>query len=197
MTIQDSADGPPRPKWYRKRWVQFVAVGLTGLIVGGVTGSGSASDADARAAAAQSQVASAQSEAQAADARAQAAEVQTSAANGKATDATAAAEAKLKGEQAALDQRSAALDDREKKIGGAEAAAKANTFAGDGVYIVGQDIQPGTYKSTGGELCYWARHNKNNEILDNHAAPGATVVVVLASDFSLEVKGCADYTKSG
>ncbi len=185
------------PAWYRKHWVQLVAVGLVGLGIGGASGSGSASDADARATAAQSQVASAQDEAQAANARAQAAEVQASVAGGKAADAKAAAEAKLKAQQVVLDQRSAALDDREKKISGAEVTAKANTFAGDGVYIVGQDIQPGTYKSSGGELCYWARHNKANEILDNHAAASATVVVVLPSDFSLEVKGCADYIKAG
>lgn len=92
----------------------------------------------------------------------------------------------------------AALEARAKEVGAAEAEAAANSFAGDGVYIVGDDIKPGTYKSAGSpDLCYWARKSQGGDILENHAGAGPTVVVVRAGDFSLEVQGCAEFQKTG
>ncbi|NUV60431.1 hypothetical protein G6W55_12125 [Streptomyces sp. CAI-85] len=41
-----------------------------------------------------------------------------------------------------------------------EAAGPATTFSGEGEYLVGEDIKPGTYKTAGpeGEFgCYWER----------------------------------------
>jgi hypothetical protein len=65
------------------------------------------------------------------------------------------------------------------------------------MYLVGRDIQPGTYKGEAGadfaDSCYWARlSNVAGEldgILANDNATGQFYVQVAASDFALST-GC-------
>lgn len=63
-----------------------------------------------------------------------------------------------------------------------------------GTYLVGSDIQPGTYKGQGGNditsSCYWERLRSVSggfdSILANDNATGQYYVQVLASDFALK-----------
>lgn len=167
--------------WIRKRWVQLLAAGIVGLIIGSASGGGGPTKADLDAA----------------NKRASDFQAQVITAQQEASTAKTSAEAALTEERAKIAASQKALDAREAKIGGAESAAKANTFDGDGVYIVGQDVQAGTYKSAGGQTCYWVRKNKNGDIIDNHLGSGPTVVVIRTTDFSIEVSGCEPFTKSG
>jgi multidrug resistance efflux pump len=52
--------------------------------------------------------------------------------------------------EASLKQKETALAAREQAVGVAEAQVAANTIDGDGTFLVGDDVQPGTYKSAGG-----------------------------------------------
>lgn len=185
-----SSDAPSTAKasWYTRRWVHVIAALLLGLGIGAAGGSSSASDADKKAAAAELRAVTAEAEASRASAESQVAQE-------LAAVAQSEAEASVKAERDALAAQKAALDARERRISGAEAAAKASEFEGEGIYLVGSDIRPGTYKSAGGDGCYWARHNKANDILDNHIGNGPTVVTVRSSDFSLEVNNCATFRK--
>lgn len=63
-----------------------------------------------------------------------------------------------------------------------------------GTYIVGRDIQAGTYKGTAGEgfeSCYWARlsglSGDFNELIANDNAEGQFYVEVVSSDFALTI----------
>jgi hypothetical protein len=65
-----------------------------------------------------------------------------------------------------------------------------------GVYLVGRDIEAGTYRGQAGEdileSCYWARLrnvNGDNDILANDNATGQYFIEVLPTDFALRV-GC-------
>lgn len=186
--------------WLRNRWVHVAGAGVIGLLLGAAVGAADGGDEERL----RQELASAQTlaetnaelarttEAQLATAKKQAADAQAA-----ADGAKSAAEAEIKGRADELAAKEAQLVEREKAVGLAVAEVAANTFEGNGVYIVGDDIQPGTYKSDGGELCYWARHDKANDILDNHLGAGPTVVVVRATDFSLEVNGCAPFRKTG
>jgi len=65
-----------------------------------------------------------------------------------------------------------------------------------GTYIIGRDIQPGTYKGqagTGLDTCYWARlSGVSGEFVDliaNDNAEGQFYVEVDATDFALKT-GC-------
>lgn len=62
---------------------------------------------------------------------------------------------------------------------------QASEFPGDGMYLVGKDIQAGTYKSSGGG--YWARlsgaSGDTNTIITNDNSSGNTIATVKNGDF--------------
>ncbi|MBT2419791.1 hypothetical protein J7F01_06080 [Streptomyces sp. ISL-22] len=80
----------------------------------------------------------------------------------------------------------------------------ASTMSGDGgMFRVGVDIAPGTYKSTGNadDSCYWERTKDAEHGLDsiiaNNNVTGAAVVTISASDAYFKTAGCQDWKKSG
>ncbi|MEV0624579.1 hypothetical protein [Nonomuraea wenchangensis] len=76
------------------------------------------------------------------------------------------------------------------------------TFSGDGQYLVGEDIKPGTYKTAGadGLNCYWARlKNASGEltaIIANGNVQGQTRVALKKGEF-FETSGCQDWKRVG
>jgi hypothetical protein len=78
-----------------------------------------------------------------------------------------------------------------------QAEADKNRIQYDGTYLVGRDLNPGTYVSrpTGG--CYWERTDRNGEIIDNNFSNGARVqFTVKPSDFSISVQGCGEWSRA-
>ncbi|MBB5640953.1 hypothetical protein [Cryobacterium roopkundense] len=107
-------------------------------------------------------------------------------------------EADLAAAETAQSTRATELDAREAAVKGAEDVAAANTFAGEGTFRVGADVQPGTYTSDGGSNCYWARLNATgDDIIDNDLSSGPAVVTVQASDGLIKTSRCAPLTKTG
>ncbi|MBM7788904.1 superantigen-like protein SSL4 [Tenggerimyces flavus] len=78
------------------------------------------------------------------------------------------------------------------------------SFAGDGTYVVGEDIEPGRYKSRpsidGAGICYWARLKSTDGDLDsiiaNQLGEGPQTVTIKKSDEAFETSGCADWVKT-
>ncbi|MDG4864309.1 hypothetical protein P8605_39820 [Streptomyces sp. T-3] len=72
-----------------------------------------------------------------------------------------------------------------------------------GMYKVGVDIAPGTYKSSGNtdDMCYWERAKDAEHGLDSIAAndnvSGNAVVTITAKDAYFKTTGCKDWTKTG
>ncbi|GAA3925224.1 hypothetical protein GCM10022244_38420 [Streptomyces gulbargensis] len=72
---------------------------------------------------------------------------------------------------------------------------------GDGVFLVGKDIQPGTYRSDGKDnaLCYWARlSDTTGELEDTIAsgnAKGQTIVKIDTSDKAFQSSDCKPWQK--
>jgi len=64
-----------------------------------------------------------------------------------------------------------------------------NVF-GEGTYEVGVDIAPGKYRSPGGDSCYWARLDANQETIDNDLSSGPTVFTVRDGDGYVELSRC-------
>jgi hypothetical protein len=80
-----------------------------------------------------------------------------------------------------------------------ERTAARNTIPGDGIFAVGSDIEPATYKSSGMSGCYWSRLSTLDtwDIIDNGNTDGPVVLQVLSSDAAVELSGCADFRKVG
>jgi hypothetical protein len=82
-------------------------------------------------------------------------------------------------------------------------AAAAPKVSGDGEYLVGQDIKPGTYKTNGpgdGSMCYWERDKDSsgdfNSIITNGTPTGTGRVTVNKGEV-FKTQGCQDWTKVG
>jgi hypothetical protein len=79
----------------------------------------------------------------------------------------------------------------------------ATKMAGDGgMFRVGADIAPGTYKSTGNtdDSCYWEREKDAEHSMDsivaNDNVNGTAVVTISASDVYFKTSGCQDWKKT-
>ncbi len=83
-----------------------------------------------------------------------------------------------------------------------DSEGEATDFSGDGQYLVGEEIKPGTYKTAGadGPNCYWARlKNASGEltaIIANDNVQGQTRVTVKKGEF-FETSGCQDWKRVG
>jgi hypothetical protein len=85
----------------------------------------------------------------------------------------------------------------------AKTGAPKTGMAGDGMYKVGVDIQPGTYKSTGNadDSCYWERSKDAlhgvDSITANDNVSGTGIVTIAAGDAYFKSTGCTDWHKTG
>ncbi|MBB4930636.1 hypothetical protein F4561_001456 [Lipingzhangella halophila] len=75
-------------------------------------------------------------------------------------------------------------------------ARTSGPWFGPGAFLVGDEIQPGTYYSEG-ELdgCYWERSDSAGEIIDNDfLTSGRRVqVTIAASDYSFNSRSCGTW----
>ncbi|HKN96660.1 MAG TPA: hypothetical protein VJX10_06060 [Pseudonocardiaceae bacterium] len=75
------------------------------------------------------------------------------------------------------------------------APVSPNGFSADGVYVVGQDIPPGTYHTPGGAQCYVAKLRSTNtdDIVDNNNFFGPETVTI--SSGALQISGGCVWSK--
>ncbi len=69
----------------------------------------------------------------------------------------------------------------------------------DGMYLVGSDIQPGTYSSTGTSGCYWERLDaltgEFSTILANDNPRGQAYVEILPTDVAFSTDDCGTWSR--
>jgi hypothetical protein len=109
-------------------------------------------------------------------------------------DQLAAAQAQLTKDQGQLAQDQADVASREKAVGVVEHEIAANTISGDGLYEVGKDMKPGSYRSKGSRACYYAVLNSpdTTDIATNNITDGPAIVTVSSGDY-FETQDCADW----
>jgi hypothetical protein len=69
----------------------------------------------------------------------------------------------------------------------------------DGVYVVGSDMAAGTWHTTGGSACYYARLGSTDteDILDNNNITGPATVTIGSSTKAFEISGGCTWSKRG
>jgi hypothetical protein len=88
-------------------------------------------------------------------------------------------------------------------VGAKAGGTPATRLAGDGgMFGVGTDVAPGTYRSTGNaDGCYWERTkdaaHSLGSIIANNNVTGTAVVTISASDGYFKTTGCHDWRKTG
>lgn len=90
------------------------------------------------------------------------------------------------------------------KVAPASAAAPAAStasIAGDGQFIVGSQIQPGTYQSPGPsaehDTCYWFKKDATGKDVGGDSGKGPTILVVAATDKIISTSFCKPFAKVG
>lgn len=76
-----------------------------------------------------------------------------------------------------------------------------NSPFGEGTFIVGVDIAPGTWRSSEGGTCYWQRTRgfswTVDDIIANENASAPTIVAIAATDKGFTSTRCGTWTKIG
>ncbi|MGQ7787935.1 hypothetical protein SD455_11185 [Nesterenkonia sp. K-15-9-6] len=110
-------------------------------------------------------------------------------------EALAAREQRLEEAEESQDEPDSEPDDTD------EAESGGSTIPGDGVYMVGSDVDPGTYTTEPGSWgCYWARlsgtSGEFHDIITNAFVEGGQALVTIAeTDVAFETSGCGTWEK--
>lgn len=86
---------------------------------------------------------------------------------------------------------------------GAEQDVPKGGIPGDGTFLVGKDIEAGTYRSEGKNKygCYWARLSdttgEGDAIIANGNAEGPAIVKIAAGDKAFQTTDCKPWKKIG
>jgi zinc-ribbon domain len=79
------------------------------------------------------------------------------------------------------------------------AITTSKTSFGAGAYIVGTDIEPGTYRNSGGNNCYYERlrgfNGGMNAIIANGGSNHPSIVTIAPTDAGFQSQGCGTWTK--
>ena len=79
------------------------------------------------------------------------------------------------------------------------AITASKTSFGAGAYIVGTDMEPGTYRNSGGRNCYWERlrgfNGGINAIIANGGTSNPSIVTIAPTDAGFQSNGCGTWTK--
>lgn len=75
---------------------------------------------------------------------------------------------------------------------------EASSPKDDGIYLVGVDIAPGLWRSTGqSDDCYWTHNDGNQEIIDNHFGQAGGSMIIHESDFEVAMENCGTWVYEG
>ena len=76
-----------------------------------------------------------------------------------------------------------------------ETAPEPEAGFGDGTYIVGENLEPGIYRSTGVNLCYWERMSGFGGTFEEIIANGneGTIIEIAASDAGFKTERCGQW----
>lgn len=81
------------------------------------------------------------------------------------------------------------------------AITTSQTSFGDGDFIVGTDIAPGTYRNSGQQGCYYSRlrgfGHTLEDVISNDNTNAPAIVTIAASDKGFEAARCGTWTKVG
>jgi hypothetical protein len=116
--------------------------------------------------------------------------------------ADAKAQAQYAGKVAALKQQQQTVASESRALRAEQGQIQANTISADGVYVVGKDISPGIWHTSGdggsGDQCYYATLNSTNtsDISDNNNFDGPETVN-LSEVVAFQISGPCTWIKTG
>lgn len=191
-----TAAAPKAPStWWKKPWVIAVAALLVGI------GIGSASATSDPKTSAEYKSLAGELETVKGDLETTRGDLSIAEANAEAVlgslpareEAVEKAEAAVEKAAAGVTKAEAAVTKREKAVQAAENRIEQGTIPGDGVFQVGIDMKPGTYRMAGAS-CYWSINGdaNGNNIIANNNVEGPALVEVQSGQF-FETSRCDEW----
>lgn len=172
----------PKAKWHDTKWKLATAMVVVGLILGGSMGASG------------NEAAKAEGAKIVADAKDERRSILGSA--GEEKDTLAEDVEALRGERKTLTGQVATL---KKDLGLLTKQKATSSFEGSGIYMVGTDIRPGTYRAAASPGCYYSVLRKLDGSLDaiisNGNVDGPVVVEVSSAAKGVEVSNCSTFTR--
>jgi hypothetical protein len=199
-TPNTETPGPPSKKRSRKwmRWAVPVAAFVVGTALGFAAAGGDPRESE--------EYRALQGELSAAQERIGTLEDEVRSAQNDARKAAQTAEDTIRDAEETLLAKAAELDEREADVAAREKAADelfnrvAETSIEHGVWTVGVDVEPGTYRTaealTG--YCYWAIYRSGtngDDIIQNDGPEGGYPTVTLSEGQDFENSGCGTFIK--
>ncbi|MFF5308560.1 hypothetical protein [Streptomyces massasporeus] len=170
--------GPAQPARGRRRWLKYGTVALVSLLIGAGVGAGGGSAETGTATAADD----------------------TKAGPRPTVTVTETAEAEAEAEPAPTVTETETVTAKPKKT---KKPGPATSFSGEGEFVVGEDIKPGTYKTAGPEGgfgCYWERaKNSSGEfdaIIANNNLNGPGRVTLNSGEY-FKTNRCQEWNRVG
>jgi hypothetical protein len=115
------------------------------------------------------------------------------------TTENAARQAQLDARAVELDGREAGLAQREEAVNVLEQQAADGSIPGDGVYLVGTEVAPGTYRAASPDDCYWERRSglsgEFSDLITNGIGAGDATVTIKASDVAFSAQRCGTWAR--
>jgi hypothetical protein len=115
------------------------------------------------------------------------------------TAENAARQAELDARAAELDGREAGLAQREDAVTVLEQQAADGSLPGDGLYLVGSEVAPGTYRAGSPADCYWERRSglsgEFSEVITNGLGAADATVTIRASDIAFSSSRCGTWSR--
>ncbi len=109
--------------------------------------------------------------------------------------------AELDARAADLDAREADLAQREDAVAVLEQQAADGSLPGDGLYLVGTEVAPGTYRAESGGDCYWERlsglSGSFDDLIANGLGAADATVTIQSSDTAFSSSGCGRWSRIG
>ena len=67
---------------------------------------------------------------------------------------------------------------------------------GDGTYIVGDEIRPGSWESDGsGDSCYWSKIDDDLDVIENHFGLAGETITIGPSIHAVQFRNCGTWTR--
>ncbi|HET6395072.1 MAG TPA: hypothetical protein VFG13_19750 [Blastococcus sp.] len=113
------------------------------------------------------------------------------------TAENAARQSELDARATELDGREVAVAQREDAVDVLEQQAADGSLPGDGVYLVGSEVAPGTYRASSPADCYWERRSglsgEFSELITNGLGASDATVTIRASDVAFSSARCGTW----
>jgi len=173
---------PAKAKWHDTKWKLAAAAAAVGIVVGFGMGAGDAQDSQAE----HKRIVAA--------AKKERAEILGGA--GREKDTLESDLEALRSEHSEIEPQVAKLRN---DLGSLKKQKAKRTFSGEGIYMVGADIAPGTYRAAASVGCYYAvlRDLQGNlgSIIANGNVDGPVVIEVPSNAKGVEVSNCSSFTR--